>query len=109
MPAFKPETSAAVPPASMRDFDVSFRFEDDASGKPRFFCTVTPHHGNGRAETFKLGQVECAENPKAKRAACRAVLGELVSMWLASRVDGAAPVVVPSDEDEPVTPPPVGP
>lgn len=102
MPTWKPETPSGAVPTGPRDFDVTVRLEPDANGRPRYFCTVTPH-GRGGPETFRLHEVACAENPKAKRTAFKAVLARLCEMWLASHVDGADPVAVPNDEEE-VTP-----
>lgn len=85
----------------MYDHDVRIRVERGATGRPVVLCMVEPHHG-GEPETWHAKDVVCDTNADAKRKAAMMFAARCVEMWLEKRVDGAAPVAVPND-DEPET------
>ena len=82
-----------------------FYFAKTASGAMRLFCRVTLRDAQGRPceHAMRFSSIDCAEKPKAKRLATKALMARALEMAQAVLVDSPTPVAVPADDDE-VTP-----
>lgn len=82
-----------------------FYFDKTAAGTMRLFCRVSLKDAQGRPHehAMRLSTIDCADNPKAKRTATKALLARALEMAQAVLVDAPKPVAVSADDDE-VTP-----